>query len=60
VLEEGKPITYKGKEMKGLPVVVGRVEVVRVEPDLCAVRIVEQSRPLQTDDKIQEIAQVST
>ncbi len=60
VLEEGRSITYKGKEMKGLASVIGRVEIVGVEPDFCAVKIIEQSRPLQTDDKIREIGPVST
>ncbi len=58
VLEEGKAIKYKGKVMKGLPAQIGKIEVVRVEPDMCSVRIVEQNRPLQTDDKIQEVAGV--
>ena len=58
VLEEGKPIKYKGREMKGLPVVVGKVQVERVEPDMCTVTISEQKRPLQADDKIQEVAGV--
>jgi len=58
VLEEGKPIKYKGKVMKGLPAQIGKVEVVRVEPDMCSVRVVEQNRPLQADDKIREVAGV--
>ncbi len=60
VIEDGKPIKYKGKVMKGLPAQIGKIEVVRVEPDMCSVRIVEQNRPLQTDDKIQEMAGVPT
>lgn len=60
VIEEGKPIKYKGKVMKGLPSVIGRIEVSRVEPDMCSVRIVDQQRPLQTDDKIREVAGTAT
>jgi len=30
------------------------VEVVRVEPDLCHVKILNKERPLKADDKIQE------
>ncbi len=60
VIEDGKPIKYKGKVMRGLPVSIGKVKVVRVEPDLCSVSIIEQNRPLQSDDKIQEIAALST
>lgn len=56
VIEEGKPVKYKGKTMRGLPVNIGKVEAVRVEPDMCSVRILEQSRPLKRDDKIQEVA----
>ncbi len=53
-IEEGKAITYKGKELKGLPKTIGRLEVVQVEPDMCSVRILEQKRPLQKDDKVLE------
>ncbi len=55
VIEEGKPIKYKGKTMRGMPAKIGKVEAVRVEPDMCTVRVVEQSRPLKTDDKIREV-----
>ncbi len=60
VIEDGKPMKYKGKVMRGLPVSIGKVKVVRVEPDLCSVSIIEQNRPLQSDDKIQELAALST
>lgn len=58
VIEDGKPIKYKGKVMKGLPVAIGKVKVVQVEPDMCSVTIIDPKRPLQTDDKIQEIAEL--
>ncbi len=54
VIEEGRTIKYKGKEMKGLPVIIGKVQVARVEPDMCSVQIIEQTRPLKKDDKIKE------
>ncbi len=60
VLEDGKTIEYKGKKMQGLPVVVGKVQAARVEPDMCSVRIVEQTRPLKKDDKIKETPVVVT
>lgn len=53
-IEEGEPIKYKGKKLKGLPKTIGKLEVVMVEPDMCSVRILEQSRPLQRDDKVRE------
>ncbi|MEW6380073.1 MAG: tetratricopeptide repeat protein [bacterium] len=54
VLEEGKPITYKGKTLQSSPKIIAQAEVVRVEPDLCHIRIISQERPLKTDDKVQE------
>jgi tetratricopeptide (TPR) repeat protein len=54
VLEEQEPIKYKGKALQSAPKAVGQVEVVRVEPDLCHVKILNQERPLKADDKIQE------
>ncbi len=53
-IEEGKTLLYKGKELKGLPKTIGRLEVVQVEPDMCSVHILEQKRPLQKDDKVLE------
>jgi len=52
---EGKPITYKGKELRSSPEPVGRLEVVRVEPDYCFARIIESQKPLSRDDKVREI-----
>ncbi|MCJ7704756.1 MAG: hypothetical protein MUO28_04365, partial [Desulfobacterales bacterium] len=54
VLEEQEPIKYKGKALQSAPKAIGQVEVVRVEPDLCHVKILNQERPLKADDKIQE------
>lgn len=54
VLEEQKPIKYKGKLLRSLPKPVAELEVVRVEPGLCHARIVSQERPLDSDDKVQE------
>ncbi|OGP80602.1 MAG: hypothetical protein A2V86_16885 [Deltaproteobacteria bacterium RBG_16_49_23] len=54
VLEEQEPIKYKGKALQSAPRAIGQVEVVRVEPDLCHVKILNQERPLKADDKIQE------
>lgn len=54
VIEEPKPIEYKGKKLQGLPQAIGQIEIVRVEPSLSHGRIVHQGRPLQTDDRIKE------
>jgi tetratricopeptide (TPR) repeat protein len=54
VLEEQEPVKYKGKALQSAPRAIGQLEVVRVEPDLCHVKILNQERPLKTDDKIQE------
>jgi tetratricopeptide (TPR) repeat protein/peroxiredoxin len=54
VIEEGKPIEYKGKTLRGLPKTFGKIEVVTVEPDMCSVRILQKDRVLVQDDKIQE------
>jgi len=59
-IEEGKTITYKGKELKGLPKTIGSLEVVQVEPDMSSVRILEQKRSLHTDDKVLEKMVIKT
>ncbi len=56
VLEEGKPITYRGRTLHGAPKKIGQLEVVRVEPDLSFARIVEAQRTPARDDKVQELA----
>ncbi len=55
VIEEQKPIKYKGKMLHGLPKSIGRVEVTQVEPDLCFARVLNQERPIKEDDKLKEI-----
>jgi tetratricopeptide (TPR) repeat protein len=54
VLEEQKPIKYKGKLLRSSPKSFAQIEVVRVEPDLCYARILKQERPLKSDDKVRE------
>jgi len=54
VLEEQEPIKYKGKLLRSSPKPVAQLEVVGVEPDLCYARILNQERPLKTDDKVKE------
>jgi hypothetical protein len=54
VLEEQKPIKYKGKLLRSSPKPFAQIEIVRVEPDLCYARILKQERPIKSDDKIRE------
>jgi hypothetical protein len=54
VIEETKPIEYKGRKLQGLPKVVAQLEVVSVETDLCHARIVDKERDLKADDKVRE------
>jgi tetratricopeptide (TPR) repeat protein len=54
VLEEQEPIKYKGKLLRSSPKPIAQIEVLRVEPDLCYARILNQERPLKKDDKVKE------
>ena len=54
VVEEQEPIKYKGKLLRSSPKTIAQIEVVRVEPDLCHARILNQERPLKEDDKVKE------
>ena len=54
VLEEQKPVKYKGKLLHSSPKAFAQIEIVRVEPDLCYARILQQERPLKSDDKVRE------
>jgi len=54
VLEEQKPVKYKGKLLHSSPKTFAQIEIVRVEPDLCYARILQQERPLKSDDKVRE------
>jgi tetratricopeptide (TPR) repeat protein len=54
VIEEKKPIEYKGKKLYSEPGIVARVEVAKVEPDFCYATIKNQERPIKRDDKLKE------
>ena len=54
VIEEQKPIEYRGKMLKGTAKPVGEIEITRVEADLSYGRIIRQDRPLRRDDKVKE------
>ena len=54
VIEEGKPVEYKGKVLRGLPRTIAKIEVVNVEPDMCSARVLQKDRALVRDDKIRE------
>jgi len=55
VVEMGKEITYKGRVLKSESQSVARLEVVRVEPDLCYARIIEKKREPARDDQVKEV-----
>lgn len=54
-IETGEGITYKGRVLRGAPKTIAKLEVVRVEPDLCYARVIEKQRPLAQDDQVKEI-----
>ncbi|HEB50547.1 MAG TPA: tetratricopeptide repeat protein [Desulfobulbus sp.] len=55
ILEEGEPIKYRGRTLRGAPKRIGELEVVRVEQDLSFARIVDSRRTPARDDKVQEL-----
>ena len=55
VVEGGETITYKGRVLQRQAKSVARLEVVRVEPDLCFAKVVQQQRPPARDDKVKEV-----
>ncbi len=57
IVEEQKPVKYKGKLLQSAPKVIGLVEVTSVEPDLCRAKIIQTDRQIQQDDKVQEKVQ---
>lgn len=54
VIEEQKPIEYKGKKLQAAAKAIGELEIVSVEPDLSYARILRKERPLKQDDKVIE------
>lgn len=55
VIEGGKTIQYKGRALQRAGKTVGRLKVTEVEPDLCFAKVVDQQRPLKTDDQVKEV-----
>ncbi|WP_028321007.1 tetratricopeptide repeat protein [Desulfatiglans anilini] len=53
-VEEQPPVEYKGRLLQRAQRTIGELEVTRIEPDLAYARVLEQDRPLKTDDKVQE------
>ena len=58
VLKEQKPIEYKGKLLQSAPKAIAQLQVVKVEPDLCYARILNQEGSITRDDKVQEKADI--
>lgn len=54
VIEDQKPVEYRGKMLGGGTKPVGEITITRVEADLSYGRISRQDRPLRRDDKIKE------
>ncbi len=54
VLEEQKPIKYKGKRLQVRPKPIAEIEVVQVEPDLSYGKVVKEEKSVKRDDKVQE------
>jgi tetratricopeptide (TPR) repeat protein len=54
VLKEQEPIEYKGKILRSAPKAIAQLQVVRVEPDLCYARVLNQEGAITRDDKVQE------
>jgi len=54
VIEEQKPIKFKGKLLHRSPKNVAQIEIVQVEPDLSIARILNQERPLMENDMVKE------
>jgi len=54
LLEDTKPIEYKGKILRSAPKVIGQLEVVRVEQDLAYVKPINKQTHLTADARIQE------
>lgn len=54
LLEEIKPIEFKGKTLRSAPKIIGQLEVVRVETDLAYVKPVSKETRLTPESRIQE------
>ncbi len=54
IVEPSAPIEYRGRQLQGLPKVIGQIEIVNVEADFCQGRIVQTIRPIRRDDMLRE------
>lgn len=54
-IEPGKEEEYRGRMLRGAPKTVAKLEVARVEPDLCYARIIDSQRPIVRDDHVREV-----
>ncbi len=54
VIEDQKPIKYKGKTLEADPRIIGEIEVVSVETDISYGRMIDTERSLEQDDKVVE------
>jgi tetratricopeptide (TPR) repeat protein/peroxiredoxin len=54
VLEEQKPITYKGKKLQPTPKPIAVIKINHVEQDFSFASVVSQDKPFKADAKVQE------
>ncbi len=55
IIEPAQAVTYRGRQLKGRPKVVGQVEIDTVEDDFCRGRVTGAKRPVVRDDMLREI-----
>ncbi len=54
IVEPSAPITYRGRQLKARPKVIGQIEIVNVEADYCQGQIIQTARPVRQDDMLRE------
>ncbi len=59
VLEDQKPISYKGRRLRRPPKTVGKIRITRVEEDLAYGKVVSKKKSFRADMKIEEKADLT-
>jgi tetratricopeptide (TPR) repeat protein/peroxiredoxin len=59
IVEPSAPVTYRGRQLRGLAKVIGQVEIVHVEADFCRGRVLHAGRPVARDDRLREKSTVT-
>jgi peroxiredoxin/Tfp pilus assembly protein PilF len=55
IVEPARDVTYRGRQLRGLPKVIGQVRIDSVEQDFCRGRVIRTQRPVARDDMLREI-----